>query len=78
MVWASGYFTAPVIRVGLGVESHCCHFSFALSLRNAMRELISVSSGFRVPEVTAFRLGLTICVRSTEPGLCDEIRNSPV
>ena len=46
-----------------------------LSLHNAMRELVSVSSGFGVPGVTAFRLGLVICMRSAEPGLCDEIRN---
>ena len=42
-----------------------------------MRELVSVSSGFRVAnDVTAFRLGLAILVRSAENGLQDESRNS--
>ena len=58
VAWASGYFTSTVMRAGLGVESHCCHVSFVLSLHNATRELVSVSSGFRASEVTAFRLGL--------------------
>ena len=68
--------TAPVIRAGLGVESDCCHFSFVLSLYNATRELVNVSGGFRVSEVTAFRLGLAICMCSGERGLQDKIRNS--
>ena len=58
------------------VESHCCHVSVFLSSQNAMRELVSVSSGFRVPKVTAFWLGLAIWARSAEPGLQDEIISS--
>ena len=27
-----------------------------------MRQLVSISGGFRVPKVAAFRLGLSICV----------------
>ena len=64
------------MRAGLGVEFHCCHFTFVLLLHNAMRELESISSGFGVPEVTAFRIVMANCVRSAEPGLRDEIRNS--
>ena len=41
-----------------------------------MRQLVSVSSGFRVAKVTAFRLGMAICVRSAEPGLRHEIKIS--
>ena len=44
---------------------------------NAMRELVSDCSGFRVPKITAFWLGLAICVRSAEPGLRHELRKSP-
>ena len=57
-------------------ESHCCHvngFRF-LSLQNAMRGLVTVSSGFRAQKVTAFRLGLEIWACSAEPGLQDEIK----
>ena len=36
---------------------------------NAMRELVSVSSGFRVAKVTVFRLAMAICIRFAEPGL---------
>ena len=38
-----------------------------LPLRNAMREFVGVSSGFRGVKITPFRLGMEICVRSTEP-----------
>ena len=34
--------------VGLGVEFYCSRIRFVLSLQNAMTELVSVSSGFRV------------------------------
>ena len=37
-----------------------------------MRKLVSVSSGFRVAKVTAFWLGMAVCVRSAEPGLRHE------
>ena len=40
-----------------------------------MRELVSVSSEFRVAKVTAFRLGMAICVRSAEPELRHAIKN---
>ena len=39
------------------------------------RELVSVSSVFRVPYVTALRLGLAICVRCAEPPLRHELKN---
>ena len=41
---------------------------FCLSLQNTIRESVRVSS--------ALWLGLAICLRSAEPGLQDEFRNS--
>ena len=66
MVWAHSFWHAGRAIVELGVEFHCCHVSFACHYINAMIELVSVSSRFRVAKVTAFWLGLAIGVRSAE------------
>ena len=67
--WAFGFLTDLVMRLALGVEWSCCHFSSVLALQNAMRELVSGSIAFRVPEGTAYQLCFAIDMHSAEPGL---------